>query len=202
MFLIDEKSYFKRLKMAFLRIRYKHTLFFNIFIKFNKINFSNKYFKKNDEYYTSKYTWELIVSFIPKDKILWECFYSSFCKSPEYLRKLGFEVISKDVNFYDNDLGEIIISNPPFSDLKKIMIRLNYLNKPFILIVPISKLCCKYMKPFKNKIQIIIPPKRINFIKCNENGEIIDEFAFEIRRESNPRSYLTRSSTLTTRPTV
>ena len=27
-------------------------------------------------------------------------------------------------------------------------------------------------------------------------------FAFEIRRESNPRSYLTRSSTLTTRPTV
>jgi len=33
------------------------------------------------------------------------------------------------------------------------------------------------------------------------NGSLMN-FAFEIRRESNPRSYLTRSSTLTTRPTV
>jgi len=33
-------------------------------------------------------------------------------------------------------------------------------------------------------------------------GPDVMNFAFEIRRESNPRSYLTRSSTLTTRPTV
>ena len=32
-----------------------------------------------------------------------------------------------------------------------------------------------YMKNFKNKIQIIIPPKRINFVKCNENGDIIEQ---------------------------
>jgi len=139
------------------------------------MNFSNKYFKKNDEYYTSKNMWEMIVQFIPKDKILWECFYSPFSKSAEYLRELEFEVVSENIDFYNNNLGDIIISNPPFSDLKKIMIRLYEINKPFILIVPISKICCKYMKIFKNKIQIIIPPKRINFIKCDLNGEIIKQ---------------------------
>jgi len=139
------------------------------------MNFESKYFKKNDEYYTSLDTWEMIVKFIPKDFIIWESFFSKNSKSAEYLRELGFEVISEDVDFYTYNLGNIIISNPPFSDLKKIMIRLNYLNKPFILIVPISKLCTKYMKVFKNKIQIIIPPKRINFIKCDDNGKVIDQ---------------------------
>ena len=150
-------------------------LFLNIFIKYNRMNFSNKYFKKNDEYYTSKNTWALIVNFIPKDFIIWECFFSENSKSAQYLRELEFDVISEDVDFYDNDLGDIIISNPPFSDLKKIMIRLYEINKPFILIVPISKICCKYMKVFKNKIQIIIPKSRINFIKCDLNGDIIEQ---------------------------
>ena len=47
------------------------------------------------------------------------------------------------------------------------------INKLFIIIVPISKMCCKYMKKFKGKLQNIIPPKRINVIKCNENGDVI-----------------------------
>jgi len=139
------------------------------------MNFESKYFKKNDEYYTSFETWKLILPFIPKDFIIWECFYSENSKSAQYLRELEFEVVSENIDFYNNNLGDIIVSNPPFSDLKKIMIRLYEINKPFILIVPISKLCCKYMKIFKNKIQIIIPPKRINFIKCNENGKVIDQ---------------------------
>ena len=55
------------------------------------------------------------------------------------------------------------------------MKRLNYLNKPFILIVLKSKICTTYMKVFKGKIQIIIPSRRIYFIKCNENGDIIEQ---------------------------
>ena len=31
------------------------------------------------------------------------------------------------------------------------------------------------MKIFKGKLQIIIPKSRINFIKCNENGKVIDQ---------------------------
>jgi hypothetical protein len=139
------------------------------------MNFESKYFKKNDEYFTSLDTWKLIVPFIPKDFIIWECFYSKNSKSANYLRELGFDVISENIDFYTYNLGNIIISNPPFSDLKKIMKRLYEIDKCFILIVPISKICCKYMKIFKNKLQIIIPPKRINFIKCDLNGNIIKQ---------------------------
>ena len=139
------------------------------------MNFSNKYFKKNDEYFTSLDIWKLIKDIIPKDKVICELFYSKHSKSPDYLRELGFEVVSENIDFYNNNLGDIIVTNPPFSDLKKIMKRLFILEKPFLIIVPISKLCCKYMKIFKGKLQIIIPPKRINFIKCNENGDIIKQ---------------------------
>ena len=138
--------------MSFFWIRCKDIGFFNIFIKYNRMNFKSKYFKKNDEYYTSKNTWQMIVQFIPKDKVLWECFYSEFSKSADYLRELGFDVISEDIDFYKYNLGDIIVTNPPFSDLKKIMIRLYEIDKSFILIIPISKICCKYMKIFKNKI--------------------------------------------------
>ena len=139
------------------------------------MNFSNKYFKKDDQYFTSKDIWQMIEPFIPKDAVICAPFYSKHSKSPDYLRELGFEVVSENIDFHNNNLGDIIVTNPPFSDLKKIMIRLYEINKPFILIVPISKICCKYMKLFKNKIQIIIPKSRINFIKCDLNGEIIDQ---------------------------
>ena len=139
------------------------------------MNFENKYFKKDDQYFTCFQTWKLIEPFIPKNFTLWECFYSKNSKSPDYLRELGFDVVSEDVDFYKHDLGNIIITNPPFSDIKNVMKRLYILQKPFILIIPISKLCCKYMSPFKGKLQIIIPEKRINFIKCDGNGQIIKE---------------------------
>ena len=52
------------------------------------------------------------------------------------------------------------------------MPRLEELDKPFILLMPCSKICTQYFKPWKNKnIQIIIPSKRINFIKKVEGVE-------------------------------
>ena len=71
------------------------------------------------------------------------------------------------------DRGEVIVTNPPFSLVKKIMSRLLELDKPFIILMPSSKINTQYMRIFKNKLQIIIPPKRIHFIKINENGERI-----------------------------
>jgi len=47
------------------------------------MNFSNKYFKKNDEYYTSLDNWKLIIPFIPKDTVIWEAFFSKYSKSAE-----------------------------------------------------------------------------------------------------------------------
>ncbi len=132
--------------------------------------FHTKLFLKYDDYMTPKYAWESIQEYIPKDKIIWEAFYGD-SKSGDYLKELGFETIHEPVDFFENDLGDIIVSNPPFSKSKEIMKRLLVIDKPFILIFPSSKINTSYFRDWKDKIQIIIPPKRIHFQKLI-NGKV------------------------------
>jgi len=130
--------------------------------------FHTKTFKKHDDYMTPKSAWENIVDYIPKDKVIWEAFYGDG-KSGEYLTELGFNVIHEEKDFFNNDLGEIIISNPPFSKKKEVLTRLKELNKPFIMIMPCSTLTTQYFRKLfaegDDRIQIIIPRKRIHFVK-------------------------------------
>jgi len=127
--------------------------------------FHSKTFKKHDDYMTPKYAWENIQQFIPKDKVIWEAFYGDG-NSGNYLRELGFETIHEPVDFFENDLGDIIVSNPPFSHSKDVMNRMLVLDKPFIIIMPSSKINTSYFRAWKDKsIQIIIPRKRIHFMK-------------------------------------
>jgi len=127
--------------------------------------FHTKTFIKHDDYMTPKYAWENIKQFIPNDKIIWEAFYGDG-SSGKYLQELGFNVIHKQVDFFKNDIGEIIITNPPFSQSKQVMNRLYELDKPFIIIMPSSKINTSYIRKWKDKnLQIIIPRKRIHFIK-------------------------------------
>ncbi len=128
-------------------------------------SFHTKTFKVHDDYMTPKSAWASIKQYIPKDKVIWEAFYGDG-KSGQYLSELGFEVIHKNVDFYENKLGEIIVTNPPFSGAKKVMKRLLTLDMPFIMIMPSSKINTSYFREWKDKnIQIIIPRKRIQFIK-------------------------------------
>jgi hypothetical protein len=121
---------------------------------------------KHDCYMTPKYAWENIQHLIPKDKVLWEAFYGDGM-SGKYLTELGFDVIHEPVDFFENDLGDIIVSNPPFSKSKEVMRRLKELDKPFIIILPASKICSQYTRELYKDcgIQIIIPKKRIHFNK-------------------------------------
>jgi len=128
--------------------------------------FHTKTFLKHDDYMTPKYAWENIKHLIPKNKVIWEAFYGD-SKSGQYLRELGFEVIHEPIDFFENNLGEIIVSNPPFSKSKEVMKRLKELDKPFIIILPSSKINTSYFRDnFMNcGLQIIIPRKRIHFEK-------------------------------------
>lgn len=136
--------------------------------------FHTKTFLKHDDYMTPKYAWENIVSYIPKDKIIWEAFYGDGT-SGNNLSELGFKVIHEPIDFFENNLGEIIVTNPPFSKVKEILLRLEELDKPFILILPSSKINTSYLRRWKDKnIQIIIPRKRIHFIK-SVNGKILKD---------------------------
>ena len=132
--------------------------------------FNNNTFKKDDAYMTPKHVWEDIIDYIPKDKIIYEPFYGDG-KSGEYLKELGCKhVIHEEIDFYENYNKleyDLIVSNPPFSDCKNILTKLKEVNKPFILIMPSSKINTQYVREnYKNtSLQLIIPRKRISFIK-------------------------------------
>ncbi len=137
--------------------------------------FHTKTFLKHDDYMTPFSAWDNIKQFIPKDKVIWESFYGD-SKSGVHLRELGFNVIHEPVDFFENDLGEVIVSNPPFSKAKEIKERMLILDKPFILIFPSSKINTSYMRNWKDKnLQIIIPRKRIHFEKHVE-GSIVENY--------------------------
>ena len=138
--------------------------------------FNTQSFIEYDDYMTPLYAWEWIKQYIPNDKVIWEAFYGDG-SSGDYLQELGFNVIHEPIVFFENDKGDIIITNPPFSKKKEVFTRLKELDKPFIMICPSSMLITKYIKQlFKDEtLQIIIPNKRINFIK-KINGVIPDNW--------------------------
>lgn len=128
--------------------------------------FHTKTFLQHDDYMTPKHAWTDIAHLIPQDKIIWEPFYGDG-KSGDYLVELGFEVYHEPEDFFTTTPHyDLIVTNPPFSKAKEIMARLLVLDKPFIMIMPSSKINTSYMRAWKDKgLQIIIPRKRIHFIK-------------------------------------
>jgi hypothetical protein len=133
--------------------------------------FHTKTFLQHDSYMTPKYAWSNIKHLIPSDKIIWEAFWGDG-KSGLYLEELGFNVIHDEDDFFESNKGDIVVSNPPFTKVKEILQRLVEMDKPFILILPSSKINTQYVRNiFKDqgdKLQIVIPRKRIQFIK---NGD-------------------------------
>jgi hypothetical protein len=120
---------------------------------------------KDDDYMTPKEVWETIKDYIPKNKVIWEAFYGDG-KSGDYLRELGFQVIHEKIDFFKENKGDIIVSNPPFSEKMRVLKRLKELDKPFILLLPASTLGTKTLQQlFGKDIQVIIPKGRISFIK-------------------------------------
>jgi hypothetical protein len=119
-----------------------------------------------DNWMTPKSAWENIKHLIPADKTLWEAFYGDGT-SGTHLKELGFNTIHENIDFFLNDMGDLVVSNPPFSLIKEVLQRLVVLDKPFILILPSSRINTQYFRNiFKDKrIQVIIPEKRIQFIK-------------------------------------
>ena len=139
--------------------------------------FGFNHFIKHDDYMTPKYAWENIKDFIPKDKIIYEPFYGDG-NSGLYLTELGFKVIHEPIDFFTEQPKnwDIIVSNIPFSKSKDVLKKLKELDKPFIIIMPVSKINTSYMREYKNQgLQIIIPRKRIHFKKLVD-GKPVDNW--------------------------
>ncbi len=123
----------------------------------------------SDNYATDKKGWEIIKQYIPRDKVIWSPFYCDG-KQKDYFADMGFDIIHQDEDFFENDRGEIIIDNPPFSKMREICSRLKELDKPFILITPSITLLSKWFQLlFKDHLQTIIPLKRPTFTHYKHN---------------------------------
>ena len=137
-------------------------------------SFTTKTFQKHDSYMTPRYAWENIKQFVPKDKILWESFVGDG-ESGRIWTSMGYNVIQNpypeyDFFKYEPDNYDIIVTNPPFSKTKQVMERMAKLDKPFIMIMPSSKINTQYFRKFAAKLaphqlQIIVPRTRIHFKK-------------------------------------
>ena len=131
----------------------------------------------NIEYYTPRWVWDELKPFIPKNMKIWEAFRNEdekSCDSANYLRELGFDVVNPLCDFFEttyDDVGaDCCVSNPPFNKKKEVLERLLQFDKPFMLILPNIILNTIYfieMAKTHREIQIIILPKRIDFIKAD-----------------------------------
>ncbi len=127
--------------------------------------------RNNDDYFTPLSVWDMISDLLPRDVVIWEAFYNKASQSASHLRSLGCQVVWEDVDFFTHDLGDVIVTNPPFSNKTAVMQRLVLLDKPFILLLPIHSLCTKYMRDsFMNKLQVIVPNGRIHYERSDESG--------------------------------
>ena len=129
----------------------------------------------NDEYYTPRYVWEDILHYLPRDKLYLEPFYGNGL-SINNLNELGINAVGGNIDCFEalRSLDyDIILSNPAFSKniLVEFLYNLSAIDKPFVIILPVTKIFSKYFKQafrqYKN-IQIIIPSKRMSFIDATK----------------------------------
>ena len=127
--------------------------------------------QKYDNFKTPAEVWKNIEHLIPEDKKIWCPFYFN---GDHTLKDLGYDIIHEDEDFFKNNKGDCIIDNPPFSIKKEVLNYCLEIDKPFILIMPSSTLNYQYFRKFKDIIQIIIPPKRYNFMKDKKSSATFD----------------------------
>jgi hypothetical protein len=128
--------------------------------------------EKCDNYTTPKYVFEMLLPYIDTSMIIYDPFFYDG-SSGEYLTELGYKnVIHNNEDFYINWCKykfDIIITNPPYSSKVKVFQELYKVNKPFCVLVPVSTITKLFIKKIFgkdiDKLQLIIPNKRIHFLK-------------------------------------
>lgn len=137
----------------------------------------------NDECYTPAYGVAPIVKYLPRDKIIWCPFDKSESQYVRILTSNGFNVIyshindGKDYFNYQPDKWDIIVSNPPFTNKRKIFERALSFNKPFALLMSNAWLNdAAPIRLFTDKqLQLLLFDKRIKF---ENNGIVQNKITF------------------------
>jgi len=126
------------------------------------------YFHVNDDWETPVEYWKIINPYIPEDLTIHDPFYMNGNAKLKW-KVLGREIIHNDTDFFNierDDKKEIFVSNPPHKNLKDVLNHLFHLDKPFILLIPIMKICNVKIQPIlkQKNLQIIPSPIYKGFI--------------------------------------
>ena len=120
---------------------------------------------KNDECYTPAYGVTPIIKYIPENAVVWCPFDTSDSEYVKQISKNGNKVIASHIkngqDFYSwepNQKWDVMISNPPFTNKRKIFERALTFGKPFALLFPLTWLNDAAPK------QIFIKPRQANAI--------------------------------------
>lgn len=138
---------------------------------------------KNDECYTPRYAVLPIVKYLPKDKVIWCPFDKEDSEFAITLKEQGYNVVishiddGKDFYTYEPEKWDIIVSNPPFTNKRKIFERALSFNKPFALIMSNTWFNDSAPKQlFSEKdLQLLMFDKRIKFLN---NGIVNNKITF------------------------
>ena len=131
----------------------------------------------NDECYTPRYGVEPLLKYIPKDKIIWCPFDTEESEFVKLFKENGFNVVyshistGQDFYTYEPEKWDILISNPPFTNKRKIFERALSFNKPFALLMTNTWLNDSAPKQlFREKeLQLLMFEQRIEY---NKNKKI------------------------------
>lgn len=137
----------------------------------------------NDECMTPGYAIYPILKYIPKNLVIWCPFDkkdSEFVKILSKTNEVIYSHIENGEDFYNYEpekSWDIIISNPPFTNKRKIFERCLSFNKPFALLMSNTWLNDSAPKQlFKDKdLQLLMFDKRI---KYENNGIVQDKITF------------------------
>lgn len=141
--------------------------------------------RNNIEAYTPKYAVDIILPYIPKDKVIWAPFSRDEHHYADYLRSLGYRVHN---THFDPETGagndfltfepefewDVIVDNPPFKGKARYVRRAFGFGKPFALFLPFN--CFgdngipKLFMEYGAEPQMLIPDRRTEFENQAKRG--------------------------------
>ena len=150
----------------------------------NKGYLTAKTDKASDEVYTPDYAVKPILKFLKPGSVIWCPFDTEDSEYVKIFKEAGYKVIYSHIddgyNFfeYEPDEYDVIISNPPFSIKDDILRRLNELDKPYAMLMPLPALQGQKRFKYLKGSQALIFDKRINYFKDYKTKEIQKGISF------------------------
>jgi hypothetical protein len=128
---------------------------------------------RNDEYYTPRYAVIPLLKYIPSGKTIWCPFDTKESLIVKTLKEAGYIVKESHIRdgadfFYTSPLGDIAISNPPYSLKMEVFKKLFKLSIPFAMLVGVVGLFEsreRFELFSKNEFEILWMSKRISYFK-------------------------------------